>query len=132
VAQLLGGHHGRFFTQPLRREVRHAGVRARWLGGGKWEEQRLAHLEAVAVVTGRPAAPPRLAATAAVLGGEVVVLADWLASQDHFVTAQLEQAGMGEGPVDVAGHWERALAAAPDLLAGAGLGLPEWKATPLS
>lgn len=132
VAQLLGGHHGRFFAQPLRREVRHAGLRDRWLGGGKWEQQRRAHAEAVAAVTGRPTAPRAVGPVAAVLAGEVVVLADWLASQSTFVTAQLNDSGGAEGPLDVPAHWSRAFSAAPGLLAEAGLGLPEWKATPRS
>jgi CRISPR-associated endonuclease/helicase Cas3 len=132
IAQVLGGHHGRFFEQPRRREVRHPAIRGRWLGAGRWEEQRLAHLAAVASVTGDPVPPTRVRVTAAVLAAQVVVLADWLASQDDFVVGQLEASRPQAGEPDIAGHWARTLTAAPGLLLGAGLGLPQWEATPLS
>lgn len=130
VAQLLGGHHGRFFAQPLRRELRHASLRQRSLGAGKWEEQRVAHVTAVAAVVGEPAAPAALSVGAAVLVAEVVVLADWLASQKRHVVGQLA-AVETRGELEVREHWARALAAAPVLIAEAGLGVPEWKDTPL-
>ncbi|MGW4382466.1 CRISPR-associated endonuclease Cas3'' [Kitasatospora sp. NPDC004531] len=131
VAQVVAGHHGRYPAQPSRRALRSAGLRDRELGGGKWDAQRRSHLAAVAEVMGRPLAPPVLSVEAAVLASEVVVLSDWLASQVHHVEAQLHA-------MDTAGsdfperHWERALEAAPGLIAEAGLLVPQWTETPLA
>ncbi|MER5866119.1 CRISPR-associated endonuclease Cas3'' [Kitasatospora sp. NPDC002040] len=131
VAQLLGGHHGRYFTQPSPRSLRHSVVREQPMGAGKWQEQRLAHLGAVWSAVGEPVAPGVLSVEAAVVVGELVVLSDWLASQEHFVSAQLEGWRLaGDGAL--VGHWGRALAGAPALLVGAGLGVPVWTETPLS
>lgn len=76
-------------------------------------------------------APVVLSVEAAVLAVEVVVLSDWLASQEHFVEAQ-EAAMRAAGADALAGHWGRALAAAPGLFAEAGLGVPRWMETPAS
>jgi CRISPR-associated endonuclease/helicase Cas3 len=131
VAQLLGGHHGRFFAQPSRRELRHPVIRAKSLGDGRWEEQREAHFEVVAAVTGQPPAPMEVSVTAVVLAAEVVVLSDWLASQIGFVKGQLGAAKADAEP-NVRGHWSRAMTAAPGLFMDAGLGVPEWEVTPLT
>ncbi|MFJ7280196.1 HD domain-containing protein [Kitasatospora sp. NPDC098663] len=131
LAQLLGGHHGRIFPQPHRDYLRHPALVPGLLGGGRWEEQRAAHLMVVAEAVGRPTPPQVLSVETAVLAGEAVVLADWLASQLTFVVDQLKHLG-AVGPPVVEAHWERALAAGPRLVETAGLGLPEWKETPLS
>ncbi|MFF2041861.1 CRISPR-associated endonuclease Cas3'' [Kitasatospora sp. NPDC058170] len=132
LAQLLGGHHGRFFPQPNRNRLRHPSLVTRLLGEGRWEEQRLAHLAAVAQAVGAPDPPAALSVEAAVLAGEMVVLADWLASQLHFVVDQLEHLSEPGDPALVVRHWERAVTAGPGLVEDAGLGLPVWKETPVS
>ncbi|MFF4821376.1 CRISPR-associated endonuclease Cas3'' [Kitasatospora sp. NPDC001309] len=132
LAQLLGGHHGRIFPQPHRNLLRYPALAARLLGEGRWEEQRLAHLVAVAETMGAPDPPPVLSVEAAVLAGEVVVLADWLASQRFFVVDQLQHLTGAGDPSQVVRHWERAVVAGPRLVEDAGLGLPVWKETPVS
>ncbi|MFJ6620069.1 CRISPR-associated endonuclease Cas3'' [Kitasatospora sp. NPDC091335] len=132
LAQLLGGHHGRVFPQPNRNRLRHPSLVIRMLGEGRWEEQRLAHLTAVAQAVGDPDPPEVLSVEAAVLAGEMVVLADWLASQLPFVIDQLEHLSEPGDPALVVRHWEQAVAAGPGLVEDAGLGLPVWKETPVS
>ncbi|MFC9329038.1 CRISPR-associated endonuclease Cas3'' [Kitasatospora sp. NPDC057015] len=131
VAQMLAGHHGRYPAPPSRRALRSAAIRDRELGGGEWERQRLLHLAVVAEATGCAVAPPMFSVEAAVLATEVVVLSDWLASQEHHVEAQLRaMKAAGAGPL--AGQWGRALKAAPALIGDAGLEAPQWKETPLT
>ena len=55
--------------------------RAPQLGTGLWEEQRIAHVEALSVATGVSGPVLELAEHQLVLGAGVVVIADWLASQ---------------------------------------------------
>ncbi|MFF3073314.1 CRISPR-associated endonuclease Cas3'' [Kitasatospora sp. NPDC057936] len=131
VAQMLAGHHGRYPAPPSRRALRSAAIRDRELGGGEWDRQRRLHLAAVADAVECPAAPPALSAEAAVLATEVVVLADWLASQERHVEAQLH-AMKGAGAGSLEGHWGRAMKAAPALIDDAGLLVPQWKETPLT
>ncbi|MFJ4189373.1 CRISPR-associated endonuclease Cas3'' [Kitasatospora sp. NPDC089509] len=131
VAQMLAGHHGRYPAPPSRRALRSEAIRGRELGAGEWERQRQMHLAAVADALGGPVAPPVLSVEAAVLATEVVVLSDWLASQEHYVEAQLHaMRSAGGDPLE--GHWERALEAAPALIGDAGLLVPQWKETPLA
>ncbi|RGD62083.1 CRISPR-associated endonuclease Cas3'' [Kitasatospora xanthocidica] len=131
VAQMLAGHHGRYPAPPSRRALRSTAIRDRELGAGEWERQRHLHLAAVADVLGGPGVPPVLSVEAAVLATEVVVLSDWLASQEHHVEAQLHaMKSIGGDPLE--SHWDRALEAAPALIGDAGLLVPQWKETPLA
>ncbi|RCV51385.1 CRISPR-associated helicase Cas3' [Marinitenerispora sediminis] len=120
VAQLLGGHHGRFHHQ----EESHSASPLRALGyaDDAWEAQRRAHLDAVSELMGRPAAPTRIDGAAAALVCGIVIQADWLVSQLHFVRKQL--AVLSDGPVDLRRHLAAARRNVPDLLVEAGLSRP--------
>ncbi|WP_405675794.1 CRISPR-associated helicase Cas3' [Streptomyces sp. NBC_01511] len=133
VAQLLGGHHGRYPEHPSGdpfRPVRDLPE----IGVGGWHDQRRAHVSALREVLGHPAAAPcgdRLPTEVAVVVSGLVVVADWLASQDDFVGRQQRHdadAG-GLGTVDsLRSHAARSAAEAPGLLSGAGLGRAQFAA----
>lgn len=122
VAQLLGGHHGTFapfnhweFTDPL------GSVPA--LGEGRWEEQRQAIAETVYELVGRPEPPQRISAAGAALACGLVILADWLVSQDSFLLERIGEGLPKRG--DVSGlkrHLSRSRAVLPAVLREAGLG----------
>ncbi len=90
VPQLLGGHHGTFHRG------RPPGSSRRQLGAfgfrdDEWEQQRQATLAVVREVLGSPDPPPRSSPQAAVLAGGIVVLADWLVSQEPHLLSRLEE-----------------------------------------
>ncbi|MDX6740255.1 CRISPR-associated helicase Cas3' [Actinocorallia sp. A-T 12471] len=133
VAQMLGGHHGRFcapvpqgkdWKEPLGR----TGV-----GAGRWEEERRRHAELLRRLTGAEEGldehlPPSLV----VLALGVIVVADWLVSQTTFIEPRLPGKGWRATEEEVQAHWERALADAPQLIAEAGLGAAEFLDLPFS
>ncbi len=132
VAQLLGGHHGRY---PVAVEAQHLRDPLRdlpELGGGGWAEQRREHVAALHDVLGRPEAPTTRAMPVelAVITAGVVILSDWLASQDHFVSAQQTAAEANGGLASselMAAHAKRASRAASGLVADAGLGQASFR-----
>ncbi|MFE3267088.1 CRISPR-associated helicase Cas3' [Streptomyces sp. NPDC059215] len=82
IAEVIGGHHGLFHRlDPQRTSVFHQPH----FGGAAWERQREAHVAAVFDVLGEPPAPSRFGAPAAVLVTGVVILADWLVSQEGYL-----------------------------------------------
>ncbi|WP_345944000.1 CRISPR-associated helicase Cas3' [Streptomyces sp. SID3212] len=128
VAQMLGGHHGRYPELPRGRYAFDPVGDHPELGVGGWEAQRREHVAALREVLGHPAAVPagaRLPVEVAVVVAGLVVVADWLASQDSFVVRQQSDAtaGGGLGSLDaLRDHATRAAAEAPALLRNAGLG----------
>jgi CRISPR-associated endonuclease/helicase Cas3 len=123
VAQLLGGHHGTFH-QACTRDQRRWGTRATpALGGGVWEEQRVAHLDLVCSTLQHPKPPPVVTPAAAVLATGVIVVADWLVSQESFLNERIKGGLPPDGDRSrLAHHLEGSRRLARDLLAGAGLG----------
>ncbi|MGW5679881.1 CRISPR-associated endonuclease Cas3'', partial [Streptomyces sp. NPDC003860] len=136
VAQVLGGHHGRYprgveikaFKDPLSDCPR--------LGGDGWVVQRREHMRALHEVLGCPEVPPGRSgrfgsgrgmplALAVVVAG-LVIVSDWLASQEHVILAQQQALGPGAGGfgelASLRAHAERARVMAPSLVSGAGLG----------
>ncbi|MFF9307092.1 CRISPR-associated helicase Cas3' [Streptomyces sp. NPDC014777] len=111
VGEIIGGHHGRFH----RPEGWHPG-NDDLLGGAVWAQQRAAHARAVFELVGEPLAPERIEGAAAVLVTGVVILADWLVSQEHYLRRR--QAVLGESLKD---HFARSCADAEDLVREAGL-----------
>lgn len=109
VAEIIGGHHGRFF-----RDEGASG--SPFLGGPVWARQRGAHAVAVHELLGSPSAPQSFKAPAGVLVTGVVILADWLVSQAGYLRGR--QKGL---EVSLAAHFARSCADAAGLLAGAGL-----------
>ena len=89
LAQIVGGHHGQFHRFDENRAYNTA-YRAR-LGGQAWARQRAANGAAVFDVLGTPKAPKALgesAPSASVLVTGVVILADWLVSQEHYLKSR--------------------------------------------
>ncbi|WP_406729525.1 CRISPR-associated helicase Cas3' [Streptomyces sp. GD-15H] len=109
LAEVIGGHHGRFHRVE-------DGIAAAFLGGAAWARQRNAHAAVVHELLGAPEAPGVFRAPAAVLVTGVVILADWLVSQEDYL--RMRQRGLE--PV-LADHFRRSQQDAPGLLAGAGL-----------
>ncbi|WGD39820.1 CRISPR-associated endonuclease Cas3'' [Streptomyces cathayae] len=109
VAEIIGGHHGRFYRNE-------GGNGSPFLGGALWARQRAAHASAVHDLLGSPAAPESFKAAPAVLVTGVVILADWLVSQEDYLRRRqknLEPA--------LAAHFARSCTDAAGLLADAGL-----------
>jgi CRISPR-associated endonuclease/helicase Cas3 len=109
LAEVIGGHHGRFHRPE-------DGIAPAFLGGDAWARQRMAHAAAVYEALGAPEAPGVFKAPAAVLVTGVVILADWLVSQEAYLRAR-------QGALEpvLADHFRRSQADAPRLLADAGL-----------
>ncbi|MFD3680390.1 CRISPR-associated helicase Cas3' [Streptomyces sp. NPDC058613] len=113
IAEVVGGHHGCFH----RFEEVHAGPAYRDLmGGATWAEERLVHASAVMGVLGRPVLPNEFSAPAAVLVTGVVILADWLVSQEGYLKERQESLDPG-----LAEHFARSCRDAQRLVGEAGL-----------
>ncbi|MFC4057629.1 CRISPR-associated helicase Cas3' [Planomonospora corallina] len=127
VAQLLGGHHGAFssfhhleFRDPL------GALPA--LGEGRWEEQRRAIATAVHELMDRPEPPPEVSAAGGALACAVVILADWLVSQDAFLRRRIDAGLPRHGDItDLQRHLAGSRAAVVPLLREAGLGRLTFK-----
>lgn len=128
VAQMLGGHHGRYPALPEARNVFTPLRDYPELGTGGWDVQRREHVAALREVLGHPDVVPAgagLSVQAAVVVAGLVVVADWLASQDDFVVRQqaADAASGGLGTMEaLREHAARAAAEASGLLKSAGLG----------
>ncbi|MFF4249471.1 CRISPR-associated helicase Cas3' [Streptomyces sp. NPDC001822] len=109
VAEIIGGHHGRFHRLEN-------GVGPAFLGDAVWAGQRAAHAAAVHDVLGAPAAPGSFEAPVAVLVTGVVILADWLVSQEGYLRQRQRTL---EGSLTA--HFRRSQEDAVRLLRDAGL-----------
>lgn len=89
VAEIIGGHHGVFAA--LERDVTDTAAYQERFGGAVWGEQRVAHAACVFHVLGRPRPPQGFTASAGVLVTGVVILADWLVSQEQYLTGRQQQ-----------------------------------------
>ncbi|MFE0099868.1 CRISPR-associated endonuclease Cas3'' [Streptomyces sp. NPDC059009] len=118
VAQLLGGHGGRFHPVVYGKDVRCPAARHPGMGAGSWEEQRRIHCDEVRRVTGaKPVAQGRMTPGAAVVLSGLVVLSDWLASLEGEIRTRLREDGWAGSPEDLDSYWQIARTAAPHLLA---------------
>lgn len=91
---VVGGHHGRWLAPDSTHET------ARALDSGTWGEQFLAHRDAIENIVGlrlSSLAPmdPKVAGKVTVLLSGLVVLADWLASDDRQVDAGTKMLNLG-------------------------------------
>lgn len=111
VAEIIGGHHGRFY----RTEGPMSSAREALLGGRSWARQREAHASAVFDALGAPELPAKFGAAAAVLVTGVVILADWLVSQEHYLK------GRQRRREPLAGHFAKSVKDAERLARAAGL-----------
>ncbi|MFF7249766.1 CRISPR-associated helicase Cas3' [Embleya sp. NPDC008237] len=127
IAQLLGGHHGTFWDA-LNRAARQAPRSERaGLGDGAWASQSHAHARVLRTLTGAHAVPPgRLPVVPTVVLAALVMVADWLASQDDFIRERIPYLGWTATDDEVDAHWECAVADAPGLVVRAGLGRAEF------
>lgn len=109
LAEIIGGHHGRFH-----RAEDH--ISPAFLGGMRWARQRVAHAGVVHEMLGAPEPPLAFKAPAAVLVTGVVILADWLVSQEGYLLERQR-----ELVPSLTEHFKRSRIDAPGLLAEAGL-----------
>ncbi|MGX2993930.1 CRISPR-associated endonuclease Cas3'' [Streptomyces sp. JNUCC 64] len=146
VAQLLGGHHGRYPRGAEEKALKKPLSVCPELGGDGWDVQRREHLRALQEVLEFPEVPlggsGRLGpgrgmplALAVVVAG-LVIVSDWLASQEHVVIAQQRVLGPGPErlgtPAALRAHAERARAMAPGLVSAAGLGRAVFREGPFT
>ncbi|MGW9499079.1 CRISPR-associated endonuclease Cas3'' [Streptomyces prasinus] len=122
VAQMLGGHGGRYHPAVRGKDYRCPAVRHPGLGTGGWEEQRRVHFDEVRRVTGATSVPRgRMTSGAAVVLTGLVVLSDWLASIEVEIQARLRQEGWAGAPEDLDAYWKIAREAALRLVEKTGL-----------
>jgi CRISPR-associated endonuclease/helicase Cas3 len=119
VAQLLGGHHG-IYPAPLD-EFRDPFSGFGFVKGA-WEEQRKRAMLLAHELAGAPEPPPKLESPTAALVCGLVILADWLVSQEHFILKQLKTPPVDGSIAALREHFDRSRSAVPALLASAGLG----------
>ncbi|WP_432159222.1 MULTISPECIES: CRISPR-associated endonuclease Cas3'' [unclassified Streptomyces] len=123
IAQMLGGHHGRFWPAMSRQQARRPRANHPGLGAGVWEEQCRAHAEAVRRMTESAVVPPRqLPASVAVVVAGLVIVADWLASQETFIVQRIPAPGWSADDKGLLAHWERSVKDAAAVVREAGLG----------
>jgi CRISPR-associated endonuclease/helicase Cas3 len=119
VAQMLGGHHGRF--SQIDRAMSAPLAYVPELGDGPWETQRQALTDAVFQMVGAPEPPPEMSVDVMGLACGVVVLADWLVSQEDFILNRLGEIP-ATGDFSALGvHFGKSVEAAPRMLEAAGL-----------
>ncbi|MBW8484433.1 CRISPR-associated helicase Cas3' [Actinomadura parmotrematis] len=127
IAQLLGGHHGRFCTELRGLEIKDPAGTCPGVGDGVWAEQREAHVLLLRELTEADASlskPLPVPLAVAVIG--IVIVADWLASQESFIQGRLPAEGWVATGEAVRAHWAKAVADAPSLIREAGLGRAEF------
>lgn len=114
IAQIIGGHHGKFcaFERQRTDNPAHAAL----LGGPGWVGEREKHARAVYEVLGSPAPPERFKSSGAVLVTGVVILADWLVSQESYIRGRQRKLRRS-----LRDHFADSCAGAGELVAEAGL-----------
>jgi CRISPR-associated endonuclease/helicase Cas3 len=126
AAQVLGGHHGRFQQDVDLGYLGDPLGTVPQLVGRSWLVQRQLMVDALHQVVGRPQAPAavraELSLPALVLVTGVVILADWLVSQESFLIGRQLQAGEDTSSVGVSAHFTYTRGSVPGLLVSAGLG----------
>jgi CRISPR-associated endonuclease/helicase Cas3 len=117
VAQLLGGHGGRYQPVVYDKDSRCPVARHPGLGAGSWEEQRRIHFDEVRRVTGaKPVPLGRMSPGAAVVLTGLVTLSDWLASIEEEIRTRLREDGWAGTPEDLDAYWQITRTIAPRLL----------------
>ncbi|WP_330462111.1 MULTISPECIES: CRISPR-associated endonuclease Cas3'' [unclassified Streptomyces] len=115
VAQMLGGHHGRFLQLDLDGAAQAARVNGA-LGGPLWQDLRRRYFFLLRHLTGATAVPARVSVPAAVLITGVGVVADRLASQRHYWLPKAQAPAFGAGE-----HYAQAVKDAAAVLDQSGL-----------
>lgn len=119
VAQLLGGHHGKFYDLPASGPL--STLRGCGFRDDAWEHQRQATLNAVRRIVGDPAPPPVISLQAAVLACSIVILADWLVSQDTHLRSRMQDLPANGSDPELRGHFQKSLSVSANLVQKAGL-----------
>ncbi|MGW4496458.1 CRISPR-associated helicase Cas3' [Streptomyces sp. NPDC004376] len=116
VSEIIGGHHGRFHRPD------DSGHDDPFLGSEAWARQRIAHAETVHELLGAPTEPEYFKAPQAVLVTGVVILADWLVSQEGYLRRRQRSL-----EPSLEEHFSQSCADAPGLLSDAGLDTVELR-----
>ncbi len=125
VAEILGGHHGRF--QQVDRVALGNDAFLAGLGGASWRALRGEYMEVVHQLLGAPEAPRPVDAPEAALVTGLVILADWLVSQEHYW--QPKVISPSAGPAE---HFRRATSEAAAVIDEAGLTRSEPRRLPFA
>jgi CRISPR-associated endonuclease/helicase Cas3 len=121
LAQLIGGHHGKFYA--AMHNVRPgAPLSCFGFAADEWQEQREASFRIINGILGSPEPPPDLDLAAAVLVCAIVILADWLVSQEPYLKRRFCELPQSGTATELRAHFERSLVTVQDLLIEAGLG----------
>ncbi|PJM91321.1 CRISPR-associated endonuclease Cas3'' [Streptomyces sp. CB01373] len=115
VAQILGGHHGRFLQVDIDGAAKASRVNLT-LGGLAWQDLRRRYFALVRHLTGATTVPTDVSVPAAVLITGVGIIADRLASQRHYWLPKAQAPAFGAGE-----HYAQAVRDAPGLLEQSGL-----------
>ncbi|MFE1797662.1 CRISPR-associated helicase Cas3' [Streptomyces sp. NPDC059517] len=126
VAQILGGHHGRFLQLDLDGAAKAARVK-HVLGGPRWQDLRRRYFALVRHLTGATMVPAQVSVPAAVLITGVGVIADRLASQRHYWLPKAQAPA-----VRADAHYAQAVKDAPALLDQSGLARITLPGTPFT
>lgn len=121
AAQVLGGHHGRFQQDLTLDYLRDPLARVPQLAGKTWQRQRELIFDALRDVVVDLPVPAKAEVSALALVTGVVILADWLVSQETFLEKRLRQLPTEASPSAVAAHFAGTCASLPGVLAEAGL-----------
>ena len=126
LAQLVGGHHGTFHR--VMPGVA-AGAPLRFFGFSEdaWEGQRRAAFRVMGEVLGSPEPPPKLEPEAGMLVCALIILADWLVSQESHLRSRLDEVPRRGSVPELRAHFGRSLTAASALIQDAGLGRLELR-----
>ncbi|MFE9243545.1 CRISPR-associated helicase Cas3' [Nocardiopsis sp. NPDC006938] len=114
VAQLLGGHHG-VYPDPLDQYTTPR------FQNDVWQGQREDATRIVHEAAGSPEPPARFETAAAPLVCGLVILADWLVSQEHFLLDRLRTPPGDGGRSALLAHVQASAARISDLVREAGL-----------
>ncbi|WP_067473442.1 CRISPR-associated helicase/endonuclease Cas3 [Actinomadura hibisca] len=127
VAQMLGGHHGLFCPAMDKSELAHPRQSKDGLGEGVWEAQSRAHATVLQQLTGaQDPLVEHLPVPVIVVVLGMIITADWLASQEAFISERLPPPGWEATPDAIRAHWECSVADAPGVVREAGLGRAEF------
>ncbi|MFI8075966.1 CRISPR-associated helicase Cas3' [Streptomyces sp. NPDC086033] len=115
IAQILGGHHGRFLQIDIDGAAKTSRVNLA-LGGPAWQDLRRRYFALLRHLTGATAVPSDVSVPAAVLITGVGIIADRLASQRHYWLPKAQAPAFGAGE-----HFAHAVQDAPGVIEESGL-----------
>ncbi|MFC9341542.1 CRISPR-associated helicase Cas3' [Streptomyces sp. NPDC057021] len=115
VAQIAGGHHGRFLQLDIDGAARMSRTQT-VMGGRRWQDLRRRYFALIRHLTGAETVPEQVSVAAAVLITAVGVIADRLASSRHYWLPKALAPAFGAGE-----HYQQACGDAVQLVEEAGL-----------